>query len=307
MSLQLLVVVLAVGVFDRMIGEPPTRFHPVVWFGRTVTMVDRPWSHPKAVGALAAVGLPLAAAGVVGSVIVGFETVHPTAGVVVAVFVLFSSTSQRQLVETAREVIALSETDLSRGREELLALAGRDASELSAGLLRSAAVESAAENLSDGLVGPLAAFGLVGVVVSATGGPTLSAAAAAAAWVKAVNTMDSMVGYHSNPIGWGPARLDDAVMWLPARLTAVVISIAAASPDPISSGRRWVQIPSSPNAGWPMATVAAAVQIKLEKPGCYTLNPVASLPSRREADRAVTLVNRAGWLAVGLTGVVVSV
>ncbi len=307
MSLWLVAVVFAVAVLDRFIGEPPTRLHPVVWFGQAVDAVDRPWGHPKAIGALAAVGLPLAAAVVVWGAVAGADAIHAVFGWLAGVYVLFSSTSHRRLVETAREVIALSETDLTRGRQELLALAGRDASELSAGLLRSAAVESAAENLADGLVGPLAAFGLVGVVVSATGGPALAAAAAAAAWVKAVNTMDSMVGYHSNPIGWGPARLDDVVMWLPARLTAVCISAAAASPDPFLSGRRWAHVPSSPNAGWPMATTAAAVQIKLEKPGVYTLNSVASLPSRREADRAVALTERAGWLAIGLTGVIVSV
>lgn len=307
MSLWLAAVVGIVAVLDRLVGEPPARLHPVVWFGRAVDTVDRPWSHPAAVGVLAAVGLPLAAAALVGVLVAGASAVHPVFGVATGVYILFSSTSHRRLVETAREVIALSETDLTRGRQELLALAGRDASELSAGLLRSAAVESAAENLSDGLVGPLAAFGLVGVIVSATGGPALVAATVAAAWVKAVNTMDSMVGYHSNPIGWGPARLDDVVMWLPARLTAVCISAAAASPDPILSGRRWARIPLSPNAGWPMATVAAAVQTKLEKPGVYTLNPVASLPSRRDADQAVALTERAGWLAIGLTGVVVSV
>ena len=307
MSLQLVAVVVAVAVLDRLVGEPPTRVHPVVWFGRLVEAIDRSWSHPKAVGALAAVGLPLVAAAVAWGVVVGAEAIHPVAGVAVAVFVLFSSTSHRLLVETARAVIALSKSDLVRAREELLALAGRDAGELSPELVRSAAVESAAENLSDGLVAPLAAFGLAAVVSSVAGWPALAAAAAAAAWVKAVNTMDSMVGYRSKPVGWGPARLDDLVMWLPARLTAVCISAAAASPDPVLSGRRWARVPSSPNAGWPMATVAAALQVKLEKPDSYTLNAVASLPTQREAERGVGLVDRAGWLAVGLTVVVVGV
>jgi len=307
MSLQVAAVVLAVAALDRLLREPPTRLHPVVWFGRAVDELDRSWSHPKAVGALAAVGLPLAAAAIVWGVITGADAVHPIAAVGVATFVLFSSTSHRLLVETAHEVIALSASDLTRGREALLALAGRDAEELSAELLRSAAVESAAENLSDGLVAPLSAFGAATVLASVAGWPALPIGTAAAAWVKAVNTMDSMVGYRSNPVGWGPARLDDLVMWLPARLTAVCLSLAAATPDPLLSGRRWARVPSSPNAGWPMATVAAALQIKLEKPGFYTLNSVASLPTRRQAEQAVTLVDRAGWLAFGLTVVVVSV
>jgi len=307
MNLQLVAVVLVVAMLDRLVGEPPTRMHPVVWFGQAVDRVDRSWSHPKAVGALAAVGLPLAVAGIVWGLVAGAESVHPIFGGLVGVYILFSSTSLRLLVETASEVIAHSETDLPRAREELLALAGRDASELSAGQIRSAAAESAAENLSDGLVGPLAAFGITAFVATTVGWAALPAAAAAATWVKAVNTMDSMIGYRSKPVGWGAARLDDLVMWLPARLTAMCISVAAASPDPLLSGRRWARIPSSPNAGWPMATLAAALQIRLEKPDSYTLNPVASLPSVAEADRGVRLVDRAGWLAVGLTGVVVYV
>jgi len=307
MSLQLLVVVLAVAGLDRLVGEPPTRVHPVVWFGRAVDAVDRSWDNPKAVGALAAAGLPLVAAALVWGVVAVSNTLHPVFGGLVGVYALFSSTSQRLLVETAREVIAHSETDLPQARKMLLALAGRDSNELSAELVRSAAVESAAENLSDGLVGPLAAFAIGALVAGAVGWAALPVAVAAAAWVKAVNTMDSMVGYRSKPVGWGPARLDDLVMWLPARLTAICLTVAAASPDPFLSGRRWARVPASPNAGWPMSTVAAALQIKLEKPGVYTLNPVASLPSVGEATRAVTLVDRAGWLAVGLTGVVVGV
>jgi adenosylcobinamide-phosphate synthase len=232
--------------------------------------------------------------------------VHPAAAAGVAVFVLFSSVSLRLLVSTAREVIALSETDLPRARDELLALAGRDASEQSTELVRSAAVESAAENLSDGLVAPLSAVGVVAITASLSGwaGPVLAVAAAAAAWIKAVNTMDSMLGYRSKPVGWASARLDDLVMWLPARLTALLITAATRSPDPVLTGRRWARIPPSPNAGWPMATLSGALQIQLKKPDTYTLNAVADLPTTAEAERGVDLVDRAGWLAFITTAVI---
>lgn len=303
--MMLAVIILVVAVADRLVGEPPARFHPVVWFGRLVALLDRAWRYPKAVGALGAVSFPLVAAGVVWAAVVGATVVHPVAGGIVAAFVLFSSTSLRLLVETAREVVALSETDLSGAREALLALAGRDASELSPALVRSAATESAAENLADGLVGPLVAVSLAAVAVSLTGWSTpVVGAAVAAAWVKAVNTMDSMIGYRSKPVGWGAARLDDVVMWLPARLTALLISASAATPDPVLSGRRWARIPESPNAGWPMATLAAALQVRLEKPDTYTLNPVASLPTPAQANRGIGLVERAGWLTFGITAVI---
>lgn len=306
MPVTLAAVVLVVALLDRLVGEPPARLHPVVWFGRLIGPVDRSWGLPRAVGTLAAIGLPLLAAAVVGGAVWLAGLVHPVVGGGLAVFVLFSSTSLRLLSETAREVIALSETDLPRARDELRALAGREASELSPELVRSAAVESAAENLADGLVAPLSAVVLVAVVASLSGwaGPVLPVAIAAAAWVKAVNTMDSMVGYRSKPVGWAGARLDDLVMWLPARLTALLIAIATPSPDPVLTGRRWARIPDSPNSGWPMATLAAALHVQLEKPNTYTLNPMAELPSGVAADRGVDLVDWAGRLAFALTAVI---
>jgi adenosylcobinamide-phosphate synthase len=258
------------------------------------------------------VTLPLLAATVVGVVVGGASLIHPIVGAGIAVFVLFSSTSLRLLCSIGRDVISLSETDLPRARDELKALAGRDATELSSAHVRSAAVESVAENLADGLVAPLSAFGVTAVALSLSGGSliggsvsALSLATAAAAWVKAVNTMDSMVGYHSNPMGWASARLDDLVMWVPARLTAVLISVAAGSPDPLLRGRRWARIPASPNAGWPMATLAAALTVQLDKPETYCLNPMASLPTVREAERGVDIVGRAGWLAFCTLAVIV--
>jgi len=306
MPVTLAAVVLVVALLDRLIGEPPARLHPVVWFGRLVGSVDRSWTSPRAVGTLAAVGLPLVAAAVVASAVWLAGVVHPVAGAVVAVFVLFSSISLRLLSSTAREVIALSETDLPRARDELRALAGREASELSPELVRSAAVESAAENLADGLVAPLSVVGLTAVALSLKGwsDPVLPVATAAAAWIKAVNTMDSMVGYRSKPVGWASARLDDLAMWLPARLTAVLIAAATPSPDPLLSGRRWARIPDSPNSGWPMSTLAAVLQVRLEKPDTYTLNPMGELPTVEAANRGVDLIDRAGWLAFGSTVVV---
>ncbi|XVH30518.1 adenosylcobinamide-phosphate synthase CbiB [Haloferacaceae archaeon DSL9] len=293
---------------DRLFAEPPTRLHPVGWLGRLIEPVDRDWSRPRLVGALAALALPALAGGVAFAAVAGAALVHPIAGPVVAGAVLFATTSLRMLVDTARRVVELAETDLDRAREELLALAGRDASHLSPGAVRSAAVESAAENLADGLVGSLAAFAIAvvafGVVTPAW---ALSFGAAAAAWVKAVNTMDSMLGYRTKPVGWASARLDDLVMWLPARASAAMLSLAAGTPDPLLQARRWAQIPPSPNSGWPMATVAAALHVRLEKPGVYTLNDVASLPTETEATRGVALVERAGIVAVVCAVVVVLV
>jgi len=309
MSLMAAGVVLAAVGLDRVVGEPPARLHPVVWVGRLVGPLDRSWPAPRLVGAVGALCLPLLAAAVVALGVGLAGDIEPLAGGVVAALVLFSAVSLRLLCTTAGDVLEQTETDIAGAREALLALAGRDATDLSAGHVRSAAVESAAENLSDGFVAPLAGFAVGSVVASRWLTPvaTLAVATAAAAWIKAVNTMDSMVGYRSKPVGWAAARLDDFVMWLPARLTALALSAAMLSPDPLLMGQRWAQTPASPNAGWPMATLAAGLGVRLEKPDHYTLNSVASLPTTTEGHRGVALVGRAGWLAALTTAVIVGV
>jgi len=290
------------GGLELAIGEPPTRLHPVAWFGRVVGAVDREWDRPLVVGTLAAALLPLGAAAAVGGAVALTATVDPLAAVALAGLVLFLTTSLRSLLSTAREVIADTESDLPVAREGLLALAGRDASALSAGEVRSAAVESASENLADGLVASLAAFVVGGLVASGVGLSPLPVAAGAAVWVKAVNTMDSMLGYRSKRVGTPAARLDDAVMWLPARLSALLLAVACGSPRSVGRARTWLDGVPSPNSGWPMGTAAAALDVRLEKPGVYVLNPGGQLPDAATAQRSVTRVGIAGVLAYLLAG-----
>ncbi|EJN60918.1 adenosylcobinamide-phosphate synthase CbiB [Halogranum rubrum] len=290
-------VVLGAGL-DVVFAEPPTRVHPVVWFGKVVEPFDREWSNPRAASVVVALGLPFLAAFVVWSVVDAVVSILPAAGALLAAVVLFSTTSLRMLTDTTRDVVALTERDLDAARTELRALAGRDASALSHGEVRSAAVESLAENLADGLVGPLFGFVLFAPL-------SLSLGTAAAVWVKAVNTLDSMLGYRSKPVGWAPARLDDAVMWVPARLSALLLALAAHDPAALHRAREDARVPSSPNSGWPMATLAVALDVRLEKTGHYRLNAGHPLPTAVDAEHAVRVVTGAGLLAVALAGVVV--
>jgi adenosylcobinamide-phosphate synthase len=322
---------------DAAVAEPPAKLHPVALFGRLVAVVDRGgdgsdsdgWEHPRAVGVVAVLLLPVFASGVAAAVVAAGSLAHPWVGSIVAALALFSTTSLRRLLDSARDVIAASDTDLDAARRDLRALAGRDASSLDAAHVRSAAVESLAENLADGWMAPLAAFAAVVAAVGAVGGVTvagadvgLALAAGAAAWVKAVNTLDSMLGYRSKPVGWAPARLDDAVMWLPARLSALLIGVAAGAPGfPFRRAvRALARKPASPNSGWPMATMAAALAARLTKPGAYDIDPgavgsgsagttgsvndTAPRPDVATATRAVGLTRRAGLLAAAVTGVV---
>ena len=298
------VLALAVAVgLEAAVGEPPTRLHPVAWFGSLVAPLDRAWTRPLAVGAIGTLALPLGGAAVVGGLVAAVGSQSSLAASILAGVTLFLSSSLRRLLDSARSVVADSDTDLEAAREGLLALAGREAEALSPAQLRSAAVESAAENLADGLVAPLGAFALAATLAPLAGLPALPAAGAAAAWVKAVNTMDSMLGYREKRVGTPAARLDDAVMWLPARASALILAVALRNPRALALARRWLDAVPSPNSGWPLGVAAAGLAVRLEKPGVYVLNPDAPLPDAAVATRGVRAVGVAGllsYLAAGL-------
>ena len=278
---------------------------------------------------------PLIPAVVAGGSVVLASAASPLAGAIVAGLVLFLTTSLRSLLELTQTVVAATDvgdefrtggsdvagtdgraadtdewtadtdgraadtdgttdvTDdgLETARDRVRGLVGRDTSTLSPAEIRSAAVESVGENLADGLVATLLPFALLAPV-------SLPAAAAAAAWVKGVNTLDSMLGYPSKPHGTGSARLDDLVMWFPARIAAVAIAVAGADPFAVLRAREWARDPPSPNSGWPMATLACVLSVRLTKPGVYDLNTAADLPTVDDGDRAVSVVGLAAVLSV---------
>ena len=303
-------VALAVAL-DLAAAEPPRRVHPVALFGTLVGRFDREWARPRLVGVAVAVMLPLAAAAVCAG-IVWLAAAHgprvggvPILAVAAAAAACFSVASLRMLLDVTGEVVAETEADPDAARQSIRALVGRDPADLCPAALRSAAVESAAENLADGFVAPLVWFvaGATGAVaVGAVAESALVAGVAAAVWVKAVNTLDSMLGYRSKPVGWASARLDDAAMFLPARVAACCLAVAARSPGSLRHARSLAREPASPNSGWPMATAATALGVRLEKPGAYVLDGGPEPPSPAAARDAVRLVGVAGGVAVAAAG-----
>jgi adenosylcobinamide-phosphate synthase len=300
-------VVLGALVLDVVVGEPPEFLHPVRWFGRAVEPADRPWQRPRLAGVILALLFPIVAATVSSLLVVGIATRSTVAGLGFAALVLFAATSFRALLGTAWRVCGRAESDLEAARRDLSALAGRDAADFDAGQIRSAALESLAENLADGLVAPLSGFVLgagFSHVLGFTPEWTLAFACAGAVWLKSVNTLDSMWGYPDRSFGTGAARLDDVAMWIPARLTAALLAGSFLAPRSISRADRWVADVPSPNAGWPMGTLAAALGVRLEKPGVYVLNPAGEIPTRAHVEPALRRLGLAGLGAYALAGVV---
>lgn len=291
-------VLLAALLWDRALGEPPVRLHPVVWMGNAIGWMRRraPVSPAAALawGALMAAVLPLGAA------LLSLPVLVPFVGPVVAVWLLTSCFAVRGLTHAGRRVaVALSRDDLEAGRAGLGWLCSRDPSALGPTALAAAATESVAENSSDSLVAPLLWYAIGGLP--------------AALAYRCVNTLDAMVGYRGKYewLGKPSARLDDLLNLVPARLTALLL---------IASGgarRRGLQVlwrdrarTESPNAGWPMAAMAGLVGAELSKEGHYTLGaglgpctPGALEQASMLCDRAMTAFALLLIVALLLAGV----
>jgi adenosylcobinamide-phosphate synthase len=202
--------------------------------------------------------------------------------------------SLRTLCARALDVAnALDGGDTEAGRALLgRHLVSRDTASLAASEVAAGAIESVAENLSDGFVAPCLAFTIGG---------------APAAWAyRTINTLDAMWGYREPPyadLGWGAARLDDLANLAAARLTAAAICLAAAIDrrDARGAVRSWradARRTASPNAGHPMAAMAGALGVRLAKAGQYELHPSGRDPDVDDVRAAVRLSRTAATLVL---------
>src|SRR5438128_12529502 len=214
-------------------------------------------------------------------------------GLALEAVALASLLSVRELAAAARRVAThLRRRDLAAARASVgRDLVGRRTDTLDPGRVASAAVESVAENLTDAFVAPACFFLVFGL--------------AGAAVYRAVNTADAMLGYREGPLehfGKVAARLDDALSFLPARLAGWAVVVASALAGERARGalavmRRHRRRTASPNAGWTMAAMAAALGVTLEKPGAYRLG-AGPLPDPQTIARACRVLA----LAVAVSG-----
>jgi adenosylcobinamide-phosphate synthase len=295
-------------VLDRLVGDPDWLWsrlpHPVAGIGKCIEILEEKLNRPTlsadarwrrgitamlvlAAGTLIAGGL---ATGLLRAWPAGF-LLEP---VVVAIFL-----AQGSLVAHVRAVSnALRTGGDEAGRTAVAKIVGRDTSPLDEAGISRAAIESGAENFSDGVVAPLVwylALGLPGLL-----------------FYKTVNTADSMIGHRNErylAFGWAAARLDDVASFLPARLSMVFIAAAAAlrgvSPATVfARAQRDAMLHASPNAGWPESATAAALGIALGGPRRYGAEVVAGAwlnpegrrdPGPDDIDSAVRLIDTS-WL-----------
>jgi len=310
LTLLALLIELAVGYPERLVRAIG---HPVTWIGRLIGTLDRAWNRDAASdrarrvrGALA-VALIVATAGAAGYGLQRGLSALPY-GIVAAALCASSLIAQRSLHDhVARVATALERDGLAAARAAVADIVGRDTAALDEGGVARAAVESLAENFSDGVVAPVFWMALAGLP--------------GAAVYKAINTADSMIGHRTprhRAFGCAAARLDDLVNLPASRLTALLLVAAAAMTDCIAASAAWRAVRRdahrhrSPNAGYPEAAIAGALGLALAGPRVYggvTADDALMGDGRRDAGAAdiraaLALYRRADGILIGVVAVI---
>lgn len=246
-------------LLDAVFGEPDwlwSKFpHPAVIIGRLIGWLDKTFNHgPNQKQAGIGVVIFLSSA----AVTAGYAISALPGGNILQILVAAILIAQHSLVAHVKDVANALRFSLADGRTAVGKIVGRDTDLLDASGVARGAIESAAENLSDGVVAPVfwfLIFGLPGLLV-----------------YKTINTADSMIGYQTPrhaKFGWAAARLDDLLNWVPARLTALLITLANGRLTTLNIIRRDAPLHRSPNAGWPEAAMAVSLDISLSGPRSY--------------------------------------
>jgi len=284
---------------DFAAGEPPDACHPVAWMGRVISFLERKGlrrspSRQFAYGVMITIAVVALFAALPYLLLPRLQGVSFVAYVITGGVLLKLTFSLRGLRSTALKIKNLLHDDkLDKARYELRALVSRDTSALSKPHLVSSTVESVAEGTCDSFVAPLFYFLIFGVPGAIT--------------YRAVNTLDSMIGYHGRyeHLGKFASKADDVLNYIPARLTALLLA-AAAFFHKRRAKAAWRTALSdhaeteSPNAGWPMAAAAGALNVRLEKVGHYKLGRANTTPTTKAINESLSLmlIATAFWVLI---------
>ncbi len=291
MNTLLQVMIISVAL-DRLLGEPSVRFHTTAWMGRLISALEKRSEDSYFHGALlfAAVALPSA---LIAFAIVDFAGVESIAAILLASIILKLQFAWRSLGEHAHSVVRSLENDIDEARKSLSRVVGRDTTNLDGEQVISATVESVGESSVDGIISPLFYYVAIGGFFGVAYG------VAAAAFYRAVNTLDSMVGYKKEGyyrLGFVSARADDVLNYIPARLASILIVISSAllREDALGAMRilwRDRSKTASPNSGYSMAAVAGALGVRLEKVDFHRLGDQKEKLVTWHVTRALRLVD----------------
>ena len=256
-------------VLDLIFGDPARLPHPIVWFGKVISAFEHSLNkgnHRKLKGALTAIGL-----------ILFVFVIAWMLRKLLSIFALFIyCLAGTTLIREVRAVFLALDRSLEEGRQQVARIVGRDTSELSAQEVRTAALETLAENLSDGVIAPLFWFAILGT-------PGMLA-------YKMVNTLDSMIGYKTErykDFGCWAAHIDDIANYIPARLTALLMVLGNGHLGLLRFVWKNGRNHASPNSGYPEAALAGILDCRFGGPHYY-FGQLFDKPYIGENDRSLT-------------------
>jgi len=313
MAKEILIIILASLVIDLSFGELPSSIHPVVWMGKLIETLKPLFSHNskhicKIYGFIMTFSLIFVFVSLFNLLLV-FLSFNQALFIIASAFLLSTTFSVRTLLKSAGIVAKDLGEEIEKGRKSLSFLVSRPTSKLSLQELVSATIETLTENTVDSVLAPLfyiILFPILGTffwsiyfsfflqmgLTSPYQLLTLFVVGAGVSY-RVVNTLDAMVGYKDPVninIGWLPAKLDDFLNFIPARITGLLMVISAflISLDYKHSWKimlKDARKTPSPNSGYPMAAAAGALNVQLHKPGTYKLGkPQIDLTSNQIQD-----------------------
>ena len=256
---------LAGWLLDLVLGDPSWLPHPVVGFGKMIAFCEHRLNkgrHRKLKGAFVAVGLIVGVFILTSYLLPLTSHLLPLASLLISALLIFYCLAGTTLIREVRAVFRAVDRSLEEGRVQVARIVGRDTSELSAQEVRTAALETLAENLSDGVIAPLFWLAILGV-------PGMLA-------YKMVNTLDSMIGYKTErykDFGCWAAHIDDIANYIPARLTALLMvlphAMVSGQWSMITFVRHYGRHHASPNSGYPEAALAGILNCRFGGPHYY--------------------------------------
>ncbi|MEG1585702.1 MAG: adenosylcobinamide-phosphate synthase CbiB [Bacteroidales bacterium] len=265
---------------DRVLGDPEQLPHPVVAFGKIISSGEKYLNKGEnriRKGALFAISCILLTYLLTEELLRQAYRLNDWLGIGIASVIIFFCLAGKTLIREVEEVFAATERSTQEGRSRLSRIVGRDTGSLTPQQIRTAALETLAENLNDGVIAPLFWLCVLGV-------PGMMA-------YKMVNTLDSMIGYKNDryrDFGRWAAQIDDLANYIPARLTALLMLLSAGIPaGTIAFVRQYGRNHTSPNSGYPEAAMAALLDCRFGGPGYYFGQPVEK-PYIGETNRLLT-------------------
>lgn len=248
-------------LLDKILGDPLWLPHPVVGFGKLISWCERrgnQGTHRKRNGAWTAIGLVVLVFLVSKGLLEAAALLHPWVKIALSVVAVFYCLAGKTLIDEVRMVFEAADISLEAGRKQVARIVGRDTSSLTDQEVRTAALETLAENLSDGVIAPLFWYFLLGV-------PGMLA-------YKMVNTLDSMIGYRNaryKDFGCWAARMDDVANYLPARLTALLMVLVSGRWSLLKFVAHYGRMHASPNSGYPEAALVGILNCRFGGPHDY--------------------------------------